>query len=109
MKRLISAADVKAAAEHGGVLTIDDNTIVTPQAKDEAAELGVELVFGAAPAATQHKTAEPAPEHHEAPVAHEPEHHKEHEAAMSALFAALWTPAFGANSRLRIFLGMPPR
>ena len=38
MKRLISAADVKAAAEHGGVLAIDDNTIVTPQAKDEAAE-----------------------------------------------------------------------
>lgn len=73
MKRLISAADVKAAAEHGGVLAIDDNTIVTPQAKDEAAELGVELVFGATPAATQHKTAEPAPEHHE-----------EHEAAMSA-------------------------
>ena len=52
MKRLISAADVKAAAEHGGVLAIDDNTIVTPQAKDEAAELGVELVFGAAPAAS---------------------------------------------------------
>lgn len=76
MKRLISAADVKAAAEHGGVLTIDDNTIVTPQAKDEAAELGVELVFGAAPAATQHKTAEPAPEHHK--------EHEEHEAAMSA-------------------------
>ena len=84
MKRLISAADVKAAAEHDGVLAIDDNTIMTPQAKDEAAELGVELVFGAAPAATQHKAAEPAPEHHEAPVAHEPEHHKEHEAAMSA-------------------------
>lgn len=73
MKRLISAADVKAAAGHGGVLAIDDNTIVTPQAKDEAAELGVELVFGAAPAAAQHKTAEPAAEHHE-----------EHEAAMSA-------------------------
>ena len=84
MKRLISAADVKAAAEHGGVLAIDDNTIVTPQAKDEAAELGVELVFGAAPAATQHKTAEPAPEHHEAPVARKPEHHEGHEAAMSA-------------------------
>ena len=73
MKRLISAADVKAAAKTGGVLAIDDNTIVTPQAKDEAAELGVELVFGAAPAATEHKAAAPAPEHHE-----------EHEAAMSA-------------------------
>ncbi|MEE1371811.1 MAG: phosphate propanoyltransferase, partial [Parolsenella sp.] len=48
------------------------------------AELGVELVFGAAPAATQHKTAESAPEHHEAPVARKPEHHEEHEAAMSA-------------------------
>ena len=33
MKRLISAADVKAAAEHGGVLAIDDNTIVTRRPK----------------------------------------------------------------------------
>ena len=84
MKRLISAADVKAAAKNGGVLAIDDNTIVTPQAKDEAAELGVELVFGAAPAATRLKVAVPAPEQHEAPAAHELEHHEEHEAAMSA-------------------------
>lgn len=84
MKRLISAADVKAAASNGGVLAIDGNTIVTPQAKDEAAELGVELVFGAAPAATQHKACAPAPEHHEAPAAHEPEHHEGHEAAMGA-------------------------
>lgn len=84
MKRLISAADVKAAAKNGGVLAIDDNTIVTPQAKDEAAELGVELVFGAAPAAAQHKPAAPVPEQHEAPVVHEPEHHEEREAAMSA-------------------------
>ena len=84
MKRLISAADVKAAAKNGGVLAIDDNTIVTPQAKDEAAELGVELVFGAAPAATEHKPSAPAPEHHEAAVAHGPEHREEHEAAMSA-------------------------
>ncbi len=73
MKRLISAADVKAAAKNGGVLAIDDNTIVTPQAKDEAAELGVELVFAAAPAVAQHKACAPAPEHYE-----------EHEAAMSA-------------------------
>lgn len=84
MKRLISAADVKAAAKNGGVLAIDDNTIVTPQAKDEAAELGVELVFGAAPAATRRKPAASAPEQHEAPAVHGPEHHEEHEAAMSA-------------------------
>lgn len=84
MKRLISAADVKAAAKNGGVLAIDDNTIVTPQAKDEAAELGVELVFGAAPAATRLKVAVPAPEQHEAPAVHEPEHHEGHETAMSA-------------------------
>lgn len=84
MKRLISAADVKAAAKNGGVLAIDDNTIVTPQAKDEAAELGVELTFAAALAATQHKAAAPVPEQHEAPTVHEPEHHEEHEAAMSA-------------------------
>lgn len=73
MKRLISAADVKAAAKNGGVLAIDDNTIVTPQAKDEAAERGVELVFAAAPVVAQHKACAPAPEHHE-----------EYEAAMSA-------------------------
>lgn len=84
MKRLISAADVKAAAKNDGVLAIDDNTIVTPQAKDEAAELGVELVFGATPAAVQHKPAAPVPEHHKAPVACKPEHHEEHEDAMSA-------------------------
>lgn len=84
MKRLISAADVKAAAKNGGVLAIDDNTIVTPQAKDEAAELGVELVFGAAPAATQHKPAAPVSEQYEAPAVHEPEHHEGREAAMSA-------------------------
>ena len=84
MKRLISAADVKAAAKNGGVLAIDDNTIVTPQAKDEAVELGVELVFGVAPAATQHKPAAPVPEQHEAPAAPAPEHHEEREAAMSA-------------------------
>ena len=62
MKRLISAADVKAAAKNGGVLAIDDNTIVTPQAKDEAAERGVELVFAAAPVVAQHKACAPAPE-----------------------------------------------
>lgn len=84
MKRLISAADVKAAAKNGGVLAIDDNTIVTPQAKDEAAELGVELVFAATPAVAQHKACAPAPEHHEAPAAPAPEHHEEYEAAMSA-------------------------
>ena len=84
MKRLISAADVKAAAKNGGVLAIDDNTIVTPQAKDEAAERGVELVFAAAPVVAQHKACAPAPEHHEAPAAPAPEHHEEYEAAMSA-------------------------
>ena len=63
MKRLISAADVQAAAKSGGTLTIDGNTIVTPQAKDEAAELGVELVFG-----TPHPVPAPAPA--PAPVQH---------------------------------------
>lgn len=59
MKRLISAADVRQAAAHGGKLVVDDNTIVTAQAKDEAADLHVELVHG---------TVAPAPEAHHEPA-----------------------------------------
>lgn len=72
MKRLISAADVRQAASHGGKLVVDDNTIVTAQAKDEARDLHVELVHG---------TVEPVVEvHHEAAsVAHaEAPHVDEH-------------------------------
>lgn len=54
MKRLISAQDVEAAAKAGAPLSVDGNTIVTPQAKDLARELGVELCSGctSAPVAT---------------------------------------------------------
>lgn len=85
MKRLISSADVRQAAAHGGKLVIDDNTIVTAQAKDEAADLHVELVHGTV-------APEPAKHHEAAPAVHEdashaePEHAQEHhgEAAVSA-------------------------
>lgn len=43
MKRLITAADVERAAAAHENLVVDANTLVTPQAKDEARELGVEL------------------------------------------------------------------
>lgn len=78
MKRLISAADVQAAAKTGCTLAIDGNTIVTPQAKDEAAELGVELVSGTPHAAPAGKAAvatpAPAPAPAAAPIHHEDEH-----------------------------------
>ena len=83
MKQLISAADVRAAAENGGALAIDGNTIVTPQAKDEAAELGVELVFGDAAVSAKHKPCAPA-ECHEVPAAQEADCHGEQKAAVSA-------------------------
>lgn len=66
MKRLISAADVQAAAKRGERLVVDDNTIVTAQAADEARELGVELVRGDASAAVA--TPAPAPAAAPAPV-----------------------------------------
>lgn len=79
MKRLISAADVRQAAQSGGKLVIDDNTIVTAQAKDEAADLHVELVHGsAAPAVGHHEAPAPTP----APAAHAETHHSD--AAVSA-------------------------
>lgn len=43
MKRLISAKDVEDAAAKGESLLVDDNTIVTAQARDIARERGVLL------------------------------------------------------------------
>lgn len=43
MKRLISAKDVEDAAAQGKSLLVDDNTIVTAQARDIARERGVLL------------------------------------------------------------------
>ncbi|MDY2777575.1 MAG: hypothetical protein SOU51_04295 [Collinsella sp.] len=43
MKRLISARDVEDAAAKGESLLVDDNTIVTAQARDIARERGVLL------------------------------------------------------------------
>ena len=46
MKRLITAKDVQDAAEKHKNLCVDDNTIVTAQARDYVKELGVLLVEG---------------------------------------------------------------
>lgn len=46
MKRLICEADIVCAHEKGCPVYVDKNTLVTPQAKDVARDLGVELMFG---------------------------------------------------------------
>lgn len=52
MKKLISAYDVKAAANQGQKqLSIDGNTIITMAAKDMAREMGIEFSTGVAAAA----------------------------------------------------------
>ncbi|GEM_PF-2907563 len=43
MRRVVTVADVEAAAEAGSSLVVDDHTIVTPLARDRAAALGVSL------------------------------------------------------------------
>lgn len=87
MKRLISAKDVVVAAEHHRNIVVDDNTIVTAQARDVAKERGV-LLQSEAEAAAAKPAEAPAPEHHEeaAPQHHEDEGraHEEKEPALSA-------------------------
>lgn len=49
MKRLVSASEVKAAADQGQkIFCVDCQTIITPAAKDLAKELGVEFTTDAA-------------------------------------------------------------
>lgn len=60
MKRLICAADVMDAAARGSELAVDDNTIVTAQARDVAREHGVKLVFGVPAASKAASAAAPA-------------------------------------------------
>lgn len=78
MKRLITAKDVEQAAERHESLCVDDNTIVTAQARDYAKELGVLLEDG--PAAKEcHAYDEKACEkacdcHGEASAAHHDDH-----------------------------------
>ncbi|KXB62844.1 phosphate propanoyltransferase [Olsenella sp. DNF00959] len=69
MKRLISAREVVAAAERHENLVVDENTIVTAQARDVARERGV-LLEGPCPASHDGKA--PAAVHHE-PGSHEGE------------------------------------
>ncbi|WP_195420300.1 hypothetical protein [Collinsella sp. D33t1_170424_A12] len=63
MKRLISAKDVEDAAAKGENLLVDDNTIVTAQARDLAREHGVLLqcAHEAAAAPAPAKVCEPQP------------------------------------------------
>ena len=47
MKKLVTAAEVEASIASGQkVLYIDDNTIVTPAARDAAREAGIEIAIG---------------------------------------------------------------
>ena len=50
MKRVVTAAEVEAAAASGASIVVDEETVVTPLARDRAAVLGVSL--GGEPAAT---------------------------------------------------------
>lgn len=97
MKRLISAQDVIAAAERHENLVVDENTIVTAQARDVAKERGVLLETGSAAAkSAPHAEAAPVAEHHE--EAHHEEHHEEvhHEEAKAA------QPALSADELERV-------
>ena len=82
MKRLITARDVEQAAERHENLCVDDNTIVTAQARDYAKELGVLLEEGiCAQECHAHAEAEPAKahecHHEEAPAERHEEARKE--------------------------------
>lgn len=97
MKRLISAQDVIAAAERHENLVVDENTIVTAQARDVAKERGVLLETGSAAAkSAPHAEAAPVAEHHE--EAHHEEHHEEvhHEETKAA------QPALSADELERV-------
>lgn len=43
MRRVVTASEVEAAATSGSSILIDDQTLVTPLARDRAAVLGVSL------------------------------------------------------------------
>ena len=51
MKRLISVVDIKTLSEKGQTeFMVDDDTLITPAARDAANEFGVKIVKAAAPA-----------------------------------------------------------
>ena len=68
MKKLICTKEVEEAEKQGQkVIYIDENTLVTPAAKDAAINAGIEFVCGQAPeacAAAPAAPAEPAPAAH---------------------------------------------
>lgn len=116
MKRLISAKDVVAVAEHHKNIVVDDNTIVTAQARDVAKERGVLLQSEAEAAAEQHEEA-PAQEHHEevAPQHHVVKEHKheEKEPALSAdelehLIAAAFEKGIWTKDDIDTLVGKKP-
>ncbi len=58
MKRLISLSEIRQISARGEkILYVDGNTLVTPAARDAAAEAGLQLVQGATPAPVQPKQA----------------------------------------------------
>ena len=53
MKRLISVVDIKTLSEKGQTeFMVDDDTLITPAARDAANEFGVKIVKAAAPCCT---------------------------------------------------------
>jgi propanediol utilization protein len=118
MKRLISAKDVVAAAEHHQNIVVDDNTIVTAQARDVAAERGVLLQSEAEAAAAAKHAEAPAQEHHEeaAPQHHEaeePKHEEKKEPALSAedlehLIATAFQKGIWTKDDIETLLGEKP-
>lgn len=54
MKTLITEADIKEfAKKQEKEIHVEANSIITPAAKDKASELGIEIVIGRSPQATQ--------------------------------------------------------
>ena len=58
MKKLICAKEVEALEKQGQkIMYIDEDTLITPSARDAAAQCGIEFSYGAAPCCTEEKSA----------------------------------------------------
>lgn len=70
MKKLICAKEVEALCKEGKtVMYIDEDTLITPSAKDAAAACGIEFSTETPPCCTQPETPAPAPAPQAAPAA----------------------------------------
>jgi hypothetical protein len=61
MTRILAAAEVEAAANGHGEITLNDGVLVTPLARDRAAALGVRLVEGPHGRANSYRPPGPRP------------------------------------------------